>query len=160
MATGDLPTQDTSVITAVSRVPQNLPATQFVFGGNGGASHGTFSLFKKATTYTLELWRSPVYKIGTKFDVLKISFPVLPAIAANMSIIPVLYFDNERVKSVGTVINSTNYTNAEKRIVLTSQNFGNTVQGRSNFFLELQMTGTALVTVGLPIQIELDVYET
>jgi len=36
-------------------------------------------------------------------------------------------------------------------------NFGNAVSGANNFFIELTFSGTALLPVLLPIEIELDV---
>lgn len=154
---GNLPEYDPSIITVVSRVQQNLGFPQFVIGGRGT---GTYMLFKKGSTYDFTLWRSPVYSIGQDFDVLEIKFAVEGGITGNKEIIPVLYFDDESMTSVGTEINSTNYTNSEQLIKLTSKNFANATHGHSNFFLELQMTGTALSVVKLPITIELEIENT
>jgi hypothetical protein len=76
-----------------------------------------------------------------------------------MTIIPVLYFDNEDTNSVGTTINNTNYTNSEKLITLRPENFNGSVHGTGNFFLELQFSGSALVAVELPISIDIDIDE-
>lgn len=152
-----LPTYNPSITTAVLGIQQNLPFPRFVMAGVGGASGTTYHLSKKASTYSFNVWRSPVYNIGHDFDVLTIKFAVMPEIGANMSIIPVLYFDNEDSSSVGNTINSTTYPDSDKLIKLTSKNFSNTVHGRNNFFLELQFTGSALVAVELPITIELEV---
>lgn len=152
-----LPTYNPSVITSVLGIEQNLAFPRFVMGGVGGGAEDTYSLFKKSTTYSFNVWRSPVYNIGEEFDVLKIQFAVIPEMTTNMSIIPVLYFDNEDSNSVGTTINSTNYAGSEKLIKLTAKNFGNAVHGSNNFFLELQFTGSALAVVELPILIEVEV---
>ena len=152
-----LPTYASSLITAVSKVTQNLPAPNFVIGGRNTS---TYKLFKKSTTYAFNMWRSPVYRIGSKFDVMKIKFAITPAMTTNMSIIPVLYFDNEASNSIGATINSTNYANSERFIVLTAKNFDNAVRGQDNFFLELQFTGSALAVVKLPISIEIETIET
>lgn len=152
-----LPSYASSLITAVSRVQQNIPTPQYVIGGRNS---GSYALFKKTTTHAFSVWRSQVYKIGKPFDVMEIRFAVMPEIAANMTIIPVLYFDNEDSNSIGTTINSTNFANSEKLIELTPKNFANTVHGTNNFFLELQFTGSALVVVELPISIEIEVDET
>lgn len=155
-----LPVYNSSIISAVSRVPQNIPFPQYVLGGQGGAGGTTYALFKKRTsTYVFSNWRSPVYNIGKNFDILSIKFAVKPALTTNMSIIPVLYFDNSFTNSIGTTINSTNYANSEKLITLRSPNFSNSVHGRNNFFLELQFTGSALAVVELPISFELEVEE-
>lgn len=152
-----IPSRASSVITAVSRVQQNLSSPVFVMGGRNAS---TYKLFKKSTTYAFNMWRSPVYRIGSKFDVMKIKFAVTPAMTTNMSIIPVLYFDNEASNSIGATINSTNYTNSERYIVLTAKNFSNATRGQDNFFLELQFTGSALAVVKLPITIEIETIET
>lgn len=138
-------------------IQQNLPFPRFVMGGVGGGSGTTYALFKKSSSYVFNVWRSPVFNIGHDFDILSIKFAVMPDMAANMSIIPVIYFDNEDSNSVGTTINFTNYPNSEKLITLTSKNFGNGVHGKNNFFIEFQFTGSALAVVELPITIELEV---
>lgn len=152
-----LPTYHPSIVTSVLGTQQNLAFPRFVIGGVGQDGGTSYSLFKKGTQYRFNVWRSPVYNIGHDFDVLAIKFSVMPRIGANMSIIPVLYFDNEESSSVGTTINNTTYPNSEKLIKLTSKSFGNAVHGRNNFFLELQFTGSALIAVELPLTIELEV---
>lgn len=162
---GVLPTYNPSIISALTKVQQNSEFPQFVIGGQG--TGGDYALFKKSSTYDFSVWRSPVYNIGRNFDVLEIKFAVIPAITTNITIIPVLYFDNEDSNSIGTTINLTNYPvdgagNNQKLIKLTSKNFGtatNVTHGRHNFFLELQFTGTALAVVKLPITIDLEVEE-
>lgn len=151
-----LPSYASSIITAVSKVEQSLPFTKFVFGGRNAS---TYKLFKKSTTHVFNNWRSPVYQIGKDFDIMEILIPIHPDMTTNMSIIPVLYFDNEDSNSVGTTLNSTNYPNSDRLIRLTSKNFSNAVHGRSNFFLELQFQGSALAVVGLPISIDIDIDE-
>lgn len=153
---GTLPVYSTSLITAVQKVEQALPFTKFVIAGRNAS---TYKLFKKSTTYAFNLWRSPVYQIGQNFDILAIRIPIMPDMTTNMSIIPVLYFDNEDSNSVGTTLNSTNYPNSDRLIYLTDKDFTNTVHGRNNFFLELQFTGSALSVVELPISIDLEVQE-
>lgn len=152
----DLPVYTPSIITAVKKVLQNLPVPQFIMAGYNAS---TYKLFKKSTSYVFNLWRSPVYQIGQNFDILAIRIPIHPDMTTNMSIIPVLYFDNEDSNSVGTTLNSTNYPNSDRLIYLTPKNFSNTVHGRNNFFLELQFIGSALSVVELPITIDLEVQE-
>lgn len=155
-----LPIYNSSVVTAVAKVAQNLPFPEFVMGGQGGSGGTTYGLFKKSSTYSFSLWRSESFVIGQDFDVLEIRFVVKPALTTNMTIIPVLYFDNASASATGTTINSTNYPNSDKLINLTSQNFSNATHGTNNFFLELQFTGSALAVVKLPIEIDIEVEET
>lgn len=154
-----LPSYNTSLITSVARVQQNIPVPQYVLGGQGGAGGTTYGLFKKTTSYVFSVWRSSVYKIGKEFDVMEIKIPLMPDLVANMTITPVLYFDNEDSNSVGTVINSTNYPNSDRLITLTPKNFSGAVRGKNNFFLELQFSGSALSVVQLPISIDVEVVD-
>lgn len=152
-----LPTYNESIITAIAKVQQNLPFPRFIMGGRGNGP--SYKLFKKSSSYVFNLWRSPVYQIGTSFDIKSIKLPINPDMAANMIITPVLYFDNEDSVSEGTIINSTHYSKSERLIILSPKDFGNSVYGRNNFFLELRFSGPALAVVGLPITIDLDVEE-
>jgi len=152
------PEYDPSIITSVKKISQNLPFPQYVIAGQGTGS--LYKLFKKTTTQAFTLWRSPVYNIGKDFDVMSIEFNIIGGVASNKTIVPILYFDNERDSSVGTTINTTNYPNLEQLIQLTSKNFNNSVHGKHNFFLELQFTGTALAVVSTPINIDIDILDT
>lgn len=157
--TTSLPSYSTSLISSLARVQQDLDSPQFVFGGLGGVDSDENKLFKKNTEYVYSLWRSAVYKIGKRFDIMRIVIPVVGGIQTGVQIVPVLYFDNEGTQSMGTIITESSYPNADKKIVLTSQNFGNQVRGKSNFFLELRIVGSALATVGLPITIDIETYD-
>lgn len=219
-----------SAVTAVARVQQNMTLPQFVIGGRNTSA---YRMEKITTSYSFAVWRSPKYRIGVPFDVMRITFPVYPKLAANMTIFPVLYFDNATLTSYGTTINSTNFPNATEitlrstnfmpvlpnslaydgqtgnftaDLVLTGgtsgatativsdtdagttgtliikdivgvfvdnetitdsstgsalvnrPNYANGVRGKSDFFLELQIDGSVLSTIGLPIVIELETY--
>jgi len=155
-----LPSYNTSVITAVGKVQQGIPFPKFVMGGKGGSGGTQFKLFKQGTPYTFANLRSQLYKIGKQFKITSIRIPLSTAIAANMTIIPVVYFDDSASSSTGTTINSTNYPNSEKAIYLTPDNFAFALTGKKNFFLELQITGSALVGVIFPIIIEIETEDT
>ncbi len=152
-----LPIYDARLITAINRVQQDINFPQFVVAGRGVGAD--YFVSKKDSLYDFTLWRSPVYQIGKNFDIIEIMFSIYPDITTNMSIVPVLYFDNEDSNSVGNTIDSTNYPNSDRLIRLTSKNFANSVHGKNNFFLELQFTGSALAVVELPISIDLEVEE-
>lgn len=158
---GELPVFAPSLITSVTRVQQNIAFPQFVMGGQGLTDN--YALFKKSATYGIAefpIWRSPVYRINQDFDVMRITFPLHLDLTAGVSILPKLYFDDETNTAVGTLINTTNYSNDNKLVTLTSKSFGNAVHGQANFFLELQFLGDDLAVVGLPITIDLDISET
>lgn len=152
---GVTPTYNTSLISAISRVDQNLGFPQFIIGGRGGSTGTDYALFKKSEVYGRTIWRSEVYKIGRDFDVTRIKFNLVTDLEATTEIVPKLYFDNERSSSVGTVIDITNYT--RKFIELVAANFSGAMHGQHSFFLELQFTGSVLATVALPIFIDVDI---
>ena len=150
-----LPSYNSSLISSVARVSQDMDTPQYLLGGRGGAGGTTYALSKKSTTHTFSVWRSKVFEIGKPFNILKIKIPIHPAVTTNMTIVPVLYFDNEQTSASGTTINSTNFS-GKRLIQLTSKNFSNATNGKRNFFLELQFTGSALSTVSLPIKIDIE----
>jgi hypothetical protein len=226
-----LPTRSASVITAIAKNQQNFTLPSFVIGGRNAS---TYTLQKITTSYSFSVWRSEIYRIGKPFDVTRITIPVFPKVGTNMTIIPVLYFDNGTLVSTGTTINSTNYP-SKTEIVLTAANFrpslpnnlaydgqtgnftpaltvtggtsgatglivsdsdqgatgtltlsgitgvfvdnelitdtstgsatvnrpnyANGVRGNQNFFLEFQVSGSALATIGLPIFIDLEQFD-
>lgn len=151
-----IPVNNTSVITAVARVQQNLSFPQFIMGGQIFTGVNSYKLFKKGTALGAHIFRSEVYKVGRDFDVQEVKFSVKPVLAAGMNILPVLYFDNGSIISVGTQINSTNYP-AKSYIKLNSKNFDNGTHGQANFFLEFRWIGAVLATIILPIVFELEV---
>jgi len=152
---GNLPVYNPSIMTAVARVYQNLPFPQFVIAGQGTGN--IYQLFKKNDTQLFTVWRSPVYQIGVDFNILQITFNLTRNLDTGMSIIPKLYFDNQRISSVGTVITGNSYSN--KFIKLISANFDNSVSGKHNFFLELQFQGSNLEGVALPVNIEIEEHD-
>jgi hypothetical protein len=155
---GQLPDYNHSLVSCVTRVQQDLGFTQFVMGGVGGVNENEYALFKKDEVYTAtQIWRSPVYKVGQDFDVVKISFNLVTALTGGTSITPKLYFDNERESAVGTVINMNNFS--QKYIELRTANFQGAVHGQHSFFLELQFTGSALTVISLPLFVEIDTWD-
>jgi hypothetical protein len=150
------PATSTSVITAVCKTQEGLPFPKFLAGGVGGQGGNNYKLFSKATTYSLNVWRSQLFTIDSPFSLSKIELSLSTNLNQNHIITPILYFDNGGTMVTGTEINATNYPNGETGIVLTPGNFAYNVHGQNNFILELRFTGTALIAVTLPISIELE----
>ena len=117
----------------------------------GWKNSSTYGLDKISTTYGTWVWRSPVYRLGQKVSINKVIVPLAQAVAANMTIVPKLYKDSASDSLALTTINSTNYPNSERRVVLYP-----TFEAQSDFFLELRGTGTALLAPMLPIKISGD----
>jgi hypothetical protein len=154
-AAGAYPTYNNMVISCVSRVQTGLAFPKFLVGAWDTVAPA-YGIYKQGSTHSFSLFRSKVFHIGKDFQITNIRIPLAQAIAANMTIVPVLRFDDGSSTSVGTVINSTNYANSERTIDLTPDNFASGTAGKYHFCLELQMTGTALSAVSLPITIEVE----
>lgn len=148
-------TSTNGLVSAIKNVLQDSSAfPQLVIAGTDGTN---YNIDKKSTTYQTHVWRSEMFNIGKTFKIRRIRIPLAQAVAANMTITPKLYFDDESSSQTGTVINSTNYPDSERFITLSEENFSNNVQGDNNYFFELTFSGTALATVTLPIEYELEI---
>ena len=150
------PTYSPSLISAVHHVQQGLAAPKFIMGGRGGASGTTYTLFKQSTTYGFTVWRSQLFTVAAPFNIVAINFQLMTPMAANMTITPVLGFDDGTTIVAGTILNSTNYPNNESAISLSPDHFGFSVHGLNNFYLEFQFSGTALTGIFLPIEIKIE----
>lgn len=149
-------TSSNGVVTALNCGLQGMSFPKFIFGGTDGSNT---MIEKQSSTYGTHYWRSPVFNIGKQFAIDMINLRLGAAIAANMTIVPTLYFDNESSSQAGTTINTTSYPNSERAVALSPDSFSAGVTGQNNFFLELKWTGTALLPVLLPITILIDVDE-
>lgn len=127
--------------------------------GSTGVSHG---LDKQGTQYNNApsvFWSQP-FRIGQKFKITKIRIPLAQAVAANMTITPTIYVDDGQTSYTGianglpTIDNSGGY-NGLKNIVMRPIS----CTGEHNFWLEFRWTGSALLTVGLPISIDYEVID-
>lgn len=153
------PNYNTSLISVVARVQQNLAFPQFVMAGQGGSGGSTYALFKKSDTGGINYWESPVFQIGKDFDIISITLPLITDLAAGTLVIPVFHFDDNTVEVTGTQINNTNYSNTNKLIILNAKNFGAALHGKDNFVFDLQFRGTALAVFSLPITIEVEIQD-
>lgn len=128
--------------------------------GSTGASHG---FDKQGTQYNnaASVFWSQTFRIGQKFKITKVRIPLAQAVAASMILIPTIYVDDgitsyTQGASTGIpIINNTNYPNSQRNIVFRPQG----ATGEHNFWLELRWTGSALLTVSLPISIEYEIID-
>ena len=120
--------------------------------GSTGVQHG---LDRQATVYSnaSSVWWSQVYRIGARFKITRIRIPLCQAVTTNMTLIPKIYIDDNITSSTLTTINSTNYPNSERFITIRPDG----LVGQNNFWLELKWAGDALLTVGLPIEIDFEI---
>lgn len=113
----------------------------------------TYGIDKISTTYTSSIFHGPKIHVGRKFIIRRIRVNLPVAIAANMTITPAVFLDNFTSSStVGTkTINNTNYPNSEMFVEWKPD-----INGKKNFILELRWSGTALIPVEFPIEIDVE----
>ena len=137
-------------ITSMAVIDQDGFGFQIpVTGWTTGSAYG---IDRQTSTYDKvnPIWRSQTYRIGQPFKITKIRIPLAQAMAANMTIVPKIFVDEEATSYTLTTINNTNYPNSERNIVLRPES----ATGQHSFFLELKWSGSVLCTVGLPIEVE------
>lgn len=115
---------------------------QPIVGWKDDAGQG---LDKSSTTYGTSVYRSEVFRIGRPFQIRKIRIPLAQAVASNMTATVKIYTDNGTTSTTIATINNTTYP-SKKCVAIYPQ-----VNGEQDFFIEIRWTGTALMTVALPI---------
>lgn len=150
------PVYSESIITAVSHVQQGLSIAQFLMGGKGGVNSQTYSLFSKGNDYAFSMWQSKRFVVGDPFNILSIGFSLTEALSDDMLIIPVLSFDDDERRIAGNIMSVDTYPGWGRSFTLTPYSFGSDVHGESNFCLEIHFRGTDLVSVALPILIDIE----
>lgn len=121
--------------------------------GDNGTSHNGID-YKSGYGNSENLWWSQVYRIGQRFKITKVTIPLATFISSSRSLVPTIYFDNGNTSQSLATINNTNYPSKD-HIVQRPENF----VGNHDFFLELKWTGTANMTVCLPITIEYELLD-
>ncbi len=122
----------------------------------GWATNSTYGIDRQTADYGRinPRFKSQVYRIGRPFKITKIRIPLATAVGSNMTLIPTIYVDEESTSYALQTINSTNYPNSDRQIILRSAANSRDITGKHSFYFELSWTGTSLLTVGLPIEIE------
>lgn len=120
----------------------NNSVRQPIVGWKDDAGQG---LDKSSTTYGTSVWRSEVFRIGRPFQVRKLRIPLAQPVGANMTATVKIYTDNGSTSTTIATINNTNFNN-KRCIAIYPQ-----VNAENDFFIEVRWTGTALMTVALPI---------
>lgn len=146
-----------TIVTAVALV-RNVTFNQYapVIGWtNGVATHG---LDDQAQVYNNapSVWWSQMYRIGRPFRIQRVRIPFAQAMAANMTVTPKIYTDDGTANTTLPVLNSTNFPPGAGNYA--NIKVGN-VMGYHNFYLELRWTGSTLCTIGLPIQIDIELID-
>lgn len=127
------------------------PTVGWTTGASGVSTNGIDVRVASGYDNAPPVFWSQMYRIGQPFKITKIRIPLAQAVAANHILIPKIYTDDGNGTTYTlTTINNTNYPNSERNITYRLEN----VTGQHNFWLELRWTGSAFMTVGLPITIE------
>ena len=130
-------------------------APRLVIGWRDDSNQGIDKIDTNNSETLASVWRSSIFRVGRRFTVKRIRFPLGKAVAANMTLTPKIWIDDASASTTLTAINNTNYSASERYI----NQYPNDVVGRNNFFLELNWTGTVPLPVSLPIEIEIEITE-
>lgn len=144
-------TSTVGIVGAIAAVQQaSFSSPSLVVGYKHNTTYG---IAKKGTTYGTSIFHSPVIQVGRKFIIRRIRINLSKAIAANMTITPTVFLDNFSSSSTTglRVINNTNYSKSEQFV-----EFKPDINGKRNFVLELRHSGTVLLPVDLPIEIDIE----
>lgn len=129
-----------------------MPRLVIGWSDDTNTAYGLDSLSATATQDSI--FKSQRYNIGEKFKINRIEIPLSAAIAANQTITPKIVVDDDSTTYSGsdynlTTINNTNYSASERNIIQYTQG----IVGNHNFNLQLEFTGTDVISAALPITI-------
>ena len=123
----------------------------YLIGWRDGGGTSEFGIDRNATTYGVSEFQSEVFRIGKEFEVTKIKIPLAQAVAANMTLAVKIVVDNESTTTTVATINNTNFSGSERFVTLHPSVFG-----KHDFLLQFSWSGSALISVGLPIEVEVE----
>lgn len=140
------------IVMAIKNVQQGSLASPSLVLGHRDST--TTALSNRTTTYGTAVFQSQIFNVNRPFVIRKIRYSLGAAVAANMTITPTIYLDDFSSSSTSglTVVNSTNYASSNRHVLYKPN-----ISGNHNFCLELAWSGTALLPVLLPIEIEIEV---
>lgn len=144
-------TSSVGIVGAIAAIQQaSFSAPNLVVGYKHSTTYG---IAKKGTTYGATVFHAPVVQVGHKFIIRRIRINFAKAIAASMTITPTVFLDDFSSSSTNglRVINNTNYSKSEQYV-----EFKPDINGKRNFVLELRHSGTALLPIALPIEIDIE----
>ena len=135
-------------VAAIEQASYSSPSLVVAYKANA-----TYGIAKKGTTYGTSIFQCPIVQVGRKFVVRRIRLNFQKAVAANMTVTPTLFLDGFSSSSTTGMrtINSTNYSKSEQYV-----EFMPNVNGKRNFCLELRFSGTALLPLTMPIEIDVE----
>ena len=147
-------TAGTSATVTSVIIPENtdFTNTKYLIGWRDGS---VFGIDRNATTYGVSEFQSEVFKIGKPFEVERIRIPLNQAVAANMTVAVKVIVDEESTSTTVATINNTNFSESERYVDLHPS-----VMGKHDFFIQLSWSGSSLLSLSLPVEIEGKIIET
>ena len=145
------------MVTAIKYVNQasNI-SPRVIIGWSDNSSDGLDKLGGSMNS----LWRSLLIDVGHKFVVRKLTIPLSDVTNSAFSIVPAIYTDDLK----GTIytlptINDTTFA-GKRQIVYKNPKMNGTVEvtGNHNLLLELRYSGSSVVAVAPPIEIEVEIF--
>lgn len=137
---------------------EDYPSIGWSIGGSGTSNNGVDCVdgnFSLNYSLASQRWQSQIYKLGQSFKIEKIRIPMASGVTSSTIITPKIYTDDGNGTTYTlTTINSTNFPN-KKNVVIRPE----ACTGASNFWLELNWSGTGFSAVGLPISIEYELFD-
>lgn len=156
--TGATDTANAIMVTAIKMAQHaSSIAPRFVVAWKDKDSSTTaanFGIDKLGSSARAATFRSLTYSVGKPFRINKISIQLGAAVDGATIITPTVRVDDDSTTITLTVINNTNYTGSQRRIVLYPA-----IYGSNNFNLQLAWTGTGMIPVTFPIIIEGEILE-
>ena len=150
-----------TVVTAVLAADNNeLGFATPIIGWTKGSGTTNNGIDKQGTQYNNapSVFWSQMWRVGNTFRVKRIRIPFAQAMAANMTLDVKFYIDDGSASYTGSTYGLPTLDNS----TLTSgQRFANLevkgVEGVNNLFVEFRWTGSSLLTVSLPVIIEIEI---
>lgn len=147
-------TRNSSELTCLKVINQS--GFSYVTPITGWTDGTEWGLDRQVSSYnTQSIWRSKTYRVGQPFTIDRIRFPLQQAVASGMTVTPKIVTDNGTSSTTLVAINSTNFPNSEKNANIRVSE----VRGEHDFYIELTWSGSALLTIGLPITIDFSLVE-
>ena len=143
----------TPTVTALKYIQHSsFIKPQPIIGWSDGSAKG---LDKASTTYGTSIFRSEIFRVGVPFQIVSVSIPLKNTLTTNMYVQPRLLLDDKTTTFQIQGISSANFPTATRRVVQHPTGCG----GNNDFLLELEYSGSVLLTVSLPIIIVIDTLE-
>ena len=151
-------TSATGLCTALKYVEQGSSTQKLVIGSGTGSA---YALDKYSTSGTYDaILRSKMITVGSRFTIDKIRIPLGADLAANMSLVVKIVYDDASSTNTLDTINTTNFTAGTRKIIFDQQSILDaTITPQNNFYLQFEFSGTVKLPIIFPIDITLDIQE-